>query len=229
MGKGEEIHDGEEWSTRKEGRARFPRSFSLCQRGSASSVCVLGCSHYFMTSLALFSLSRPPRPHPHPRPHISLSPSPRPPRRPFSPAPPDIISFHRALPSASLSPPGHSRLTPNNTRFGHKSRTCPPTRQSAFVTRTITRASAPPIACSIGNGLDRVASHSPARQTSPSLPPFSTSPQVRRPPRSTGTYSTAKHAYNTHRSDRSSAYMKRESSPSLFSFSSRTTDVLMET
>jgi hypothetical protein len=54
MGKGEEIHDGEEWSTRKEKEVvGFPLAVSTIALAQ-----VLGCSPYFMTSLALFSLSR---------------------------------------------------------------------------------------------------------------------------------------------------------------------------
>src|SRR6267154_5252901 len=59
----------------------------------------------------------------------SLSPSPRPPRH-LHLSPPRLTSS----PPIEHSPPppplfllrDNSRLTPNNTRFRHKSRTCPP-------------------------------------------------------------------------------------------------------
>jgi hypothetical protein len=154
----------------------FPGRFPLL---CCCSACVLGCSHYFMTSLALFSLSRPPHsPSPSPSPSSSLSPSPRPPHHLLS-RPLDIIPFHRALPSASLSPPGDSRLAPNNTRFGHKSGTCPP--QSALDHRLPLHVpSAPPNRLFHWKRSRPVAT--PLPDLSFSLPPFSASPQVRRPP-----------------------------------------------
>jgi hypothetical protein len=196
----------------------FPARFPLA-RGSACSPCVLGCSHYIMTSLALFSLSRPPHPSPSP----SLSPSPRPPRHLHLSLPPRLTSS----PSTEHSPPPLFLL--RATLGSHL--TTPvlvislepvhPSRQSAFLPVPLHVPQLHPIACSIGNGLDRVASHSPPRPRLLLASFFhnSASPPS---PRSTRTYNTVEHTYNTRRFDRSSGYMKRESSLSLFSFSSRT-------
>jgi hypothetical protein len=145
---------------------------------------VLGCSPYFMTSLALFSLSR-----------LLLALA-------LALALTPILALVLTLTSASSEPsslPPHltsstpfrlsfssgqlSRLTPNNTRFGHKSRTSsPPPISQPLHPLTITRASAPP------NRLfhwkrSRPVGHLPLPSpTSPALPPLSACPQVRRPP-----------------------------------------------
>ena len=188
----------------------------------AQSLCSRLLSHYFMTSLTLFSSSRPPialaliHPSPHPSPRSS---SPRPPRHLLS-RPRLTSSFPSSTIRLSFS---SGRLTPNNTRFGHKSRTCPPQPPISLSTRLPLHVPPlHPIVCSIRNGLDRWPLASPTLLP-PSLPPFSASLQVRcspnAPPRR-----TVKYTYNTHRSDRFSAHTKRESSPSLFSFSSRTHD-----
>jgi hypothetical protein len=166
----------------------FPGRFPLL---CCCSACVLGCSHYFMTSLALFSLSRPPHspsPSPSPSPSSSLSPSPRPPHNLLS-RPPDIIPFHRALPSASLSPRatlGSHLTTPVLVISLERVRPNLPWTTAYHYTCLQPH----PIACSIGNGLDLWP---PLPDLSFSLPPYSTSPQVRKsavPPRSTRTYST---------------------------------------
>lgn len=164
-------------------------------------------------------------------PHLRPRPRPRPLTSAYfaSFLPPCLTS---SLPSSTRPPPPLFLLRPSlgshltTPVFGHKSRTCPPrpANQSAKSTRLPLHVPcpAPPNRLFHWKRSRPLASHSPPR---PLLLPYLLSPHVRMsavPPTLHQDYSTVKHTYNTLRSDRFSANMKRESSPSLFSFSSRT-------
>src|SRR5713226_3825528 len=93
-------------SGRRGRRGRRRRSFSLCS-SALLWLCSRLLSHYFMTSLALFSLSRLSLPPPRPSPMLSFSSL-------SSPPPSFHLPFHLLFPSASLSPP-RDRLGPHLT------------------------------------------------------------------------------------------------------------------
>lgn len=176
---------------------------------------VLGCSHYFMTSLALFSLSRSLssspspspspslRPHPHPyRPHLPSLTSHPPPPDIIQHSPPPLFLLRAIVPDTHLTTP----------KTGHKSRTCPPQPPISLSTTRLPLhvPSAPP---------NRLFHWKRSRPTccglplsSPTSPPACLLHKSASPPsprRSTRTYSTVKHTYNTLRSNRSNKYETR--------------------
>ena len=122
--------------------------------------CVLGCSPYFMTSLAHFSLSRFPRLSPRPLRPLSIG-SPHSPAPPLLTSPPHLAHF-----------PSTSSLSPHRSQWPI-SITVPfwvtslepvrPNRQSVSSPATAYRDTCiglHPIPCSIGNGLDPLSPRS---------------------------------------------------------------------
>lgn len=171
MGKGEEIHDGEEWSARKERRRSFSQLvFPWPGEALLALLCSRLLSLFHDVTRSFFSLPCPPHPRPRPHPHIE-------PHLAYL-----LIFLSRPCLTSSSTPLRLSfsygrlfRLAPNNTRFGHKSRTCPPHPPISLSTRTITRASAPPNRLfhwkrSRPGGLPLPSPTSPSRLLSPQVP-----------------------------------------------------------